>query len=522
LDQAKREEAKRKADKYISREGGAPADVKGKLKGLSEMAPAEYSRRREAICEETGVSRSFLDMEWKARRKAAKAGDDVGTDGLSEEPSPWPDPVDGAELLNQLVATTEKYLILPPGGAAAMALWSVFTHVHDCFEISPVLTMTSPTPECGKTTAFILLGELVKQPLPSSNVTGAVVFRAVDKWHPTLLIDEADTFIKDKDELRGILNSGHNRRNAWVIRNHGDNHEPRRFSTWSPKAFALIGKLHPTLASRSILVRMQRKLPSEMVQRLRGDRAFGAILPLRRKIIRWAADHEAALRGSDPELPAVLQSRVADNWGPLVAIADQAGGEWPKKVRDIAQSFAAVEREDTAAIMALADLKAVFERRGVDKLHSDDIVADLNAMEDRPWSGWHHGKGLTKANLASLLKAFVVAPRQIKIGGTNKHGYVLTYALKLAFTRYLPATPLPFEKTQGFDGDIETLSQGLGSVSKSPANPQEPAKGSGVAPKSPLSQENEETVPYEERVDGMMKHCGLSRQEAEAEARRWQ
>jgi hypothetical protein len=162
----------------------------------------------------------------------------------------------------------------------------LFTHAHDCFEISPVLAATSPAPECGKTTLLTLLGELVPSPLPASNITGPALFRAVEKWSPTVLIDEADTFLRDSDELRGILNSGHNKRNAWVVRTQGDDYEPRRFSTWAPKAVALIGKLPPTLSSRSLHIRLQRKLATDQVTPL-----LAHLVPLHRKAARWARQH---------------------------------------------------------------------------------------------------------------------------------------------------------------------------------------------------------------------------------------
>ena len=272
LDRAKREEAARKADRYIARDGGAPSpETKTKLDGLGEMGPTEYGRRRDALAEDLGIGKAFLDIEWKARRRGA-APTSEDDDALPPDPEPWPDPVVGAKLLDEIVASARSHLILRPGASETCALWALAAHAHDCFEISPVLAATSPTPECGKTTLLSWLGEIVPSPLPSSNITAAAFFRAVDKRGPTVLIDEADTFLRDKDELRGILNSGHNKRSAYVVRTHGDNHEPRRFRTWAPKAIALIGKLPPTLASRSIHIKLQRKLPTETVEPLRADR----------------------------------------------------------------------------------------------------------------------------------------------------------------------------------------------------------------------------------------------------------
>ena len=80
---------------------------------------------------------------------------------------------------------------------------------------------------------------------------------------PTLLIDEADSFLKDNEEMRGILNSGHTKTAAYVIRNVevGGEHKPTRFSTWAPKAIATIRALADTLEDRSIVVTLQRKSP---------------------------------------------------------------------------------------------------------------------------------------------------------------------------------------------------------------------------------------------------------------------
>jgi hypothetical protein len=47
----------------------------------------------------------------------------------------------------------------------------------------------------------------------------AAIFRAVEEWHPiTLILDEADSYMSKYDEARGVLNSGHNRRAAYVVR----------------------------------------------------------------------------------------------------------------------------------------------------------------------------------------------------------------------------------------------------------------------------------------------------------------
>jgi len=177
-----------------------------------------------------------------------------------EDPESWPEPVDGAALLDALAAVFERYLALPPHASTVLALWVLHTYNMDVAFTSPILAITSPVKQCGKTQLLIVLGAVVARRLFASNVTSAALFRTIEQYTPTLLIDEADTFLRDNEELRGVLNSGHTRTTASVIRTAGDDHEPRQFSTWCAKAIASIGRLPGTLADRAIEVQMRRRM----------------------------------------------------------------------------------------------------------------------------------------------------------------------------------------------------------------------------------------------------------------------
>jgi putative DNA primase/helicase len=122
---------------------------------------------------------------------------------------------------------------------------------------------------------------------------------------PTLLIDEADTFLAGNEELRGILNAGHNRAYAYVLRAVGEDYEPKQFRVWAPKAIAKIGRLPPTLHSRAIQIKLQRKRIDENVVALRADR-LGHLEPLRRQAARWIIDNSMSLKASEPEVPENL------------------------------------------------------------------------------------------------------------------------------------------------------------------------------------------------------------------------
>jgi putative DNA primase/helicase len=408
--------------------------VEATISRLAALPPLKYDQVREGEAAQLNVRLSTLDQEVSRTRSKAVEEKTEGTDFLIDA-EPWPEPVNLGNLLDRLTEVARMYLVLPKGAAEAIALWVLHSYAHDCFEISPILGITSPSPECGKSTCLTLLGALVPRPCPASNITMAALFRTVEKWQPTLLIDEADTFLKDSDELRGVLNSGHQRANAFVVRTVGDDHEPKHFRTWAPKAVALIGKLPSTLASRAIHIELRRKTAAESVERLRPDR-LDHLQPLRRQAVRWAADNHLRLLPADPEMPSELSGRAADNWRPLIAIADLAGGDWPAHARRISIELGSSRSEQTAGITLLGDIQRIFADRQTDRVSSAELAETLSKMEDRPWPEWHHGKPITPRQIAKLLEPFGVSPGTIRTTAGTAKGYKLD-DFNDAFVRYV-------------------------------------------------------------------------------------
>lgn len=403
---------------------------------LAALTMADYDRVRESEAAGRGIRAGTLDTEVKRRRQQdVKPDSDAGRAFTLDAPEPWPDPVDGAKLLTELADSVSSHLVLPTGAADAVALWVVHSHAHDAAQVSPIAAITSPTYGCGKTTLLEWMGLVVPKPLPASNITTAALFRIVERWRPTMLVDEADTFLGASDDLRGIINSGHNRVSAFVIRTVGEDHEPRAFSTWAPKAIAMIGKMHPTLISRSITIELRRKGAGETVEPLRQSHR-AELDVVRRKAARWAADNHDYLRHAEPEMPAGLVNRGADNWLALLAIADAAGGDWPQRARKAAKTLSLNRRDESYSAVLLDDLRAIFAEREANRLASTEIVAALTAMDDRPWPEWRDGRPLTARQLAKLLEPFGIRPGARRDGKDVFKGYLLE-SFADAFARYL-------------------------------------------------------------------------------------
>ncbi len=436
----------------------------------STLRPAEYDRVRGPLAERLGIRVTALDEEVAAYNRAAqrfaepepepespkgssKRAAVQGSDLMLADPDPWPDAVAGAGVLDELAQTFSRFLALPEYADVALALWVMHAHALDAAEVSPILAITSPVLRCGKTTTLILVGALTPRSLNVGNVTAAGVYRTVEKFQPTLLVDEADTFLADREDLRGILNGGHIRRNANVIRISGEDLEPRTFSCWSAKAVASIGKLHATLADRALEVRMRRRLKGERVERLRLDR-LGDFEGLRSRAWTWAQENLDALRDADPPVPAGLNDRAADNWRPLLAIADLAGGEWPERARRAALDGGQTEEDQPASILLLSDLAAFFSEREAEVLSSADIIGHLATLDSRPWPEWKHGKPISARGLAKLLKPFGIKPGPEWVGGRTLQAYKRD-ALTEPLSRYAPPSDLQGPQETKGDNDLD-------------------------------------------------------------------
>ena len=427
-----------------------PAELlQERLRTLADGLAGEDPLVRELVRAEAIARLTTLGVRTPARlvnaalnaRPSLRGGAGSGRGLVFADPEPWPEPVDGAALLDDLAQTYRRFVSLPDGGAEALALWIIFTYALDVFDVAPILALCSPVKRCGKTTTEDLTAALAQRPLTAANITVAAVYRTVEQFAPTLIVDEADTFLLANLALRGIINSGHTRATAFVIRTAG--HEPRLFSTWGARMIALIGRLPATLEDRAIVLPMRRRAPGETVDRIRRTELRRQFDPLRRRAVRWVADHQDALRIADPAMPAELDDRQADNWRPLLAIADAAGSAWAALARRAARTLAGsvVEADQAAPVQLLADLRDLFAIAPAAKLATAAILRYLATLADRPWADYAQGEPLTPRQLARLLDGFNIKARQIRQGSATRKGYVRADFID-AFCRYLPsATP---------------------------------------------------------------------------------
>ena len=419
---------------------------------------------------------------------------------------PWQEAVDGKALLDELEATLTRFVVLPKWAAETLALFTLHTYAYELRDITAYVGIESPEKRCGKTTLLTVLGELVNRPVMASNISSPAFFRVIQQTRPTLLIDEADTFLQGNDELRGILNSGYTKKTAFVWRvanetrnsksetrnkfeeensnfENGNNglgrdvkgcegdrceynapdlgskrkgnteeaHSVRavKFSCWCPKVMAAIGRLPETLADRCIVIRMQRKMWDEECDLLRNLDGTELV----RKCVRFLQDNTSAIASARPEIPDSLNDRAGDIWEPLFALADLAGGDWPKKAREAAVALNTSAQESSLIATLLLDIFMVMALTQQERIFSRVLVEGLNGrrFRDRPWVDELRGKPATERWLSNQLRPYGMKPKTMRIGNERAKGYVLE-EFEDVFRRYIPMSEVEAMKAEMMEG----------------------------------------------------------------------
>jgi putative DNA primase/helicase len=371
---------------------------------------------------------------------------------IFEPVAPHPEPVAIGELLSEIEATIKRHVVLSDAAATALAVWVAHTYVYELRDTVAYVAIESPEKRCGKTTLLTVLAAMANKPLIASNVTVGALFRAIDTCGPTLFIDEADTFLAGNGTMRGIINSGNARRTAFVLRLSKSNSQlsrarqqaglPRlseataglqRYSCWCPKAIAMIGKVPDTIADRSIVVQMVRKLTSEKRVPLAALNATN----IRAKCARFALDHGRAVAQYEKIHGDGLNDRAADTFDPLYVIARLAGKECEHKLHTAALALAPIAQSRSSGTELLQDIYAMLVLMKETKMFTRVILTFLKDPEFAPASLATKYSGLDEIKIAQSLRPYGIKPIALRIGKSVAKGYSID-ELTDAVARYVP------------------------------------------------------------------------------------
>jgi len=362
--------------------------------------------------------------------------------------------VDGAEMLDAVHDFLRTFVAYPsPDAAIAHTLWIAHTHMMAAWESTPRIAFLSPEPGSGKTRALEITETLVPRPVEAINATPAYIFRKVSDpaGLPTILYDEIDTLFgpkaKDNEEIRGILNAGH-RRGAMAGRCvvKGKIIETEELPAYCAVALAGLGNLPDTILTRSVVIRMRRRAPTESVEPYRRRLHSPVGNGLRDRLAIWADTVISKATTAYPDMPDGLMDRNADVWEALLAVADAAGGAWPERSRVAAVSLVSLAMAGTPSlgVRLLSDLRQVFGDQ--EAMTTKVLLEALIEVEESPW-GDLRGKALDARRLANLLRQYDVHSKQVRVGVVTGKGY-RAEDLYDAWARYLPPPAMARETSE--------------------------------------------------------------------------
>ena len=358
----------------------------------------------------------------------------------------------GEQILDDLSAWVAHYMAFPDRHCApTFALWCAHTWASTSFYVTPRLIAESAEPGSGKT-RLLELGALLccNAKITLSTTTAALyrrIAKAVDdeKMPPTVLQDETDAIFMGKatpqtEDLRALFNAGY-KRGATVDRCEGDakNMAVREFPVFAPVALAgIAGRLPDTITSRGITIKLRRRAPGETVAPYRERDAEAEAAPMREELSAWVSAHAGELADARPQMPAGVVDRPSEVWEALLAIADLAGGHWPKTARAACRHFVLDSEPDelSLGIRLLTDIRELFGTQ--DRMASEGLVFKLVQMPEAPWAEVNRGRQLDQRRLAKELKRYGVRAQDIRIDTRVVRGYRVDGGLADAWNRYLP------------------------------------------------------------------------------------
>src|SRR5262249_19396232 len=148
-------------------------------------------------------------------------------------------------LLGEIQSFIHRYVDVSPLFEKIASYYVLFSWVYDGFNELPYLRVRGD-PGSGKTRFLLTIGSLCYKPIFASGAsTVSPIFRILDSFHGTLIVDEGDfRFSDEKAEVVKILNNG-NVKGFPVLRSEvsgkGREFNPRAYHVFGPKLVATRG-----------------------------------------------------------------------------------------------------------------------------------------------------------------------------------------------------------------------------------------------------------------------------------------
>lgn len=231
-----------------------------------------------------------------------------------------------AELIGEIQAFLHRYVDVSPLFEQIASYYALFTWVYDRFNELPYLRVRGDAGS-GKTRFLLTLGSLCYKPIFASGAsTVSPIFRLIDTFRGTLVIDESDWRQSDeRAEVVKILNNG-NGRGFPVLRSEANGRgefNPRAYAVFGPKLVGTRGFFQdPALESRCLTEDMgQRPLRDDIPINL-PEVATEEARSLRNKLLLFRFRNLHRCRPNEALVDRRIEPRLNQIFVPLLSIVD--------------------------------------------------------------------------------------------------------------------------------------------------------------------------------------------------------
>lgn len=255
--------------------------------------------------------------------------------------------------------------------------WVLASWTPERWQSAPYLHFHGPS-NSGKTRGLYILNYLAYRPLLSPSVSAASIFRALDLYHPTFLLDEFELYEKMKEvkaDIIGILNAGY-KKGQYVLRAgkvRDGTHTLQSFEVFGFKAIGSIMELPITLNGRAIRIPMSRAI--RKVKRLMDTEAARK---LRGKLLYYRFQNIFSSPPSGNPIP-LPDGRLIELYTPLCMVCPNQKVEQKMLLHAMNQFKEDIDKErvtiEARVYNAILDLLRVDVRR---KLFQHEIRGKLN------------------------------------------------------------------------------------------------------------------------------------------------
>lgn len=357
----------------------------------------------------------------------------------------------GPDILDSIATYFRQYLVCDDHQLTILSLWSACSQCNQHFAVAPYLDIRSAEPHSGKSLCLNLLNSFSGAGEAGMFFSGVPAGSLIQRFLPGRSSDQIDPAHSKAPLFKVLLDDCHHsfgpseRQPLLALLNSGSEtsgffpHGEEDYYFFGPKAFAGNDPLPRSLAMRCIPIVLRRPKPSEKFIRADNQAIWDAAVALKTRLTNWLQQSSDLLRQSARKelasLPPTLspgQRKIAE---PLIHIADLAGGSWPAKVR-VALAAVFDLADASPSLQMLCDVRSIFhEKNNPEYLSTADLLAELRAMESRPWSAWGPKSG---RSVAFHLRPFGIGPRDLHYGSPSSFKGYRIADFQDAWERYLP------------------------------------------------------------------------------------